>query len=50
LVAVVVVVALVAGAINGLAGLGFALVVRMALATVINPTTAVVLFSSRYSQ
>lgn len=38
----VVVVVLVAGAINGLAGLGFALVVRMALATVIDPTTAVV--------
>jgi uncharacterized membrane protein YfcA len=42
LVAVVVVVVLVAGAVNGLAGFGFALVGTMALATVIDPTTAVV--------
>lgn len=42
LVAVVVVVVLVAGAVNGLAGFGFALVGTMALATAIDPATAVV--------
>lgn len=42
LVAWVVVVVLVAGAVNGLAGFGFALVGTMALATTIDPATAVV--------
>ena len=42
LVAGLVVVVLVAGAVNGLAGFGFALVGTMALATVIDPATAVV--------
>jgi uncharacterized membrane protein YfcA len=40
--AVVVVVALVAGAVNGVAGFGFALVGTMVLASVIDPATAVV--------
>ena len=39
---VVLVVVLVAGAVNGVAGFGFALVGTMALATVVEPTTAVV--------
>ncbi|WP_153554900.1 sulfite exporter TauE/SafE family protein [Halomicrobium sp. LC1Hm] len=41
-VAVFVGVVLIAGAVNGLAGFGFALVGTMALATVVEPTTAVV--------
>jgi len=40
---ILVVVLLVSGAVNGLAGFGFALVGTMALATVIEPATAVVL-------
>ena len=40
---VLTVVLLVAGVVNGLAGFGFALVGTMALATVIEPSTAVVL-------
>ncbi|WP_135665628.1 sulfite exporter TauE/SafE family protein [Halorhabdus rudnickae] len=42
LIAVMAVVIVVAGAVNGLAGFGFALVGTMALATAIDPTTAVV--------
>lgn len=42
LIAVMVVVIVVAGAVNGLAGFGFALVGTMALATAIDPATAVV--------
>lgn len=42
LVAGVVLVVLVAGAVNGLAGFGFALVATMALATVVDPALAVV--------
>lgn len=42
LVAIVLVVGI-AGAINGIAGFGFALVGTLALATVIDPATAVVL-------
>ena len=38
----VLVVVLVAGAVNGVAGFGFALVGTMALATVVEPATAVV--------
>lgn len=41
-VGVLTVVVLVAGAINGIAGFGFAVVGTMALATVIEPATAVV--------
>ena len=43
LLVILVVVLLVSGAVNGLAGFGFALVGTMALATVIEPATAVVL-------
>lgn len=42
LVAAVAVAVLVAGCVNGIAGFGFALVGTMALASVVNPTTAVV--------